>query len=430
MSPSPQAIDSRARRASATRPFAPASARRSRRCSTRGRALLVAPTGGGKSLCYQLPALVLPGTTLVVSPLIALMQDQVAALEARGVAATFLASTLDPAQRARAPGAARARRVSHRLRRAGAPGRTGLPRAPRSARLSRWSPSTRPTASASGATTSGPNTCRSARWCGARAAPRARLHRHRHAGGARRDPGAPRPAARPRRSSSAASRGRIWRCASPRSPARVTASGARSMRRSREALGDPAPRQACLELRGRRRSSTRRRAASPTKRARGSAPRAGARGLSRRPRVPKHAPPPRRPSPRASRVVCATNAFGMGIDRADVRAVVHLGPPGSIEAYYQEVGRAGRDGADALGLLCWSQQDLPLRRRLLERPLDGAGARGRDRRAQVEPLPRADPLGRGRQLPPRRDPALLRRRGRDARRLRSLRRLRRARGRR
>ena len=60
-----------------------------------GRVLLVAPTGGGKSLTYQLPAALLPGTTLVISPLIALMHDQVAALEARGVPATYLAGTLD-----------------------------------------------------------------------------------------------------------------------------------------------------------------------------------------------------------------------------------------------------------------------------------------------------------------------------------------------
>jgi ATP-dependent DNA helicase RecQ len=68
----------------------------------------------------------------------------------------------------------------------------------------------------------------------------------------------------------------------------------------------------------------------------------------------------------AVEVMAATNAFGMGIDRPDVRAVVHLAPPGSIEAYYQEVGRAGRDGADAYGLLLVSPGDLPLRRRLLE----------------------------------------------------------------
>ena len=53
-----------------------------------GRLLLVAPTGGGKSLVYQLPACILPGTTLVLSPLIALMQDQVTALAARGIPAT------------------------------------------------------------------------------------------------------------------------------------------------------------------------------------------------------------------------------------------------------------------------------------------------------------------------------------------------------
>ncbi|HSH94063.1 MAG TPA: ATP-dependent DNA helicase RecQ, partial [Roseimicrobium sp.] len=63
--------------------------------------LALLPTGGGKSLCYQLPALARPGLTVVVSPLIALMKDQVDALQAAGVAATFLNSTLDSAEAAR-----------------------------------------------------------------------------------------------------------------------------------------------------------------------------------------------------------------------------------------------------------------------------------------------------------------------------------------
>ena len=60
--------------------------------------LVVLPTGGGKSLCYQVPALMLPGLTVVVSPLISLMKDQVDALTARGIPATFLNSTLNASE--------------------------------------------------------------------------------------------------------------------------------------------------------------------------------------------------------------------------------------------------------------------------------------------------------------------------------------------
>lgn len=60
--------------------------------------LIVMPTGGGKSLCFQLPALLKPGLTVVVSPLIALMQDQVDALQDNGIGATFLNGTLSPAE--------------------------------------------------------------------------------------------------------------------------------------------------------------------------------------------------------------------------------------------------------------------------------------------------------------------------------------------
>src|SRR5205085_10265482 len=57
-------------------------------------------------------------------------------------------------------------------------------------------------------------------------------------------------------------------------------------------------------------------------------------------------------------VVVATTAFGMGIDKPDVRYVFHADPPESLDAYYQEVGRSGRDGEPAAAVLWWRPEDL------------------------------------------------------------------------
>jgi len=329
-----------------------------------GRLLLVAPTGGGKSLSYQLPATILSGTTLVVSPLVALMADQVQALEARGVRATYLASTLEaPEMRRRMARMARgefalAYVAPERLAFPGFRGLIGEIDCPLVAIdeahcISEWGHDFRPEYLTIGALLADLPRARVLA-CTATATPIVRDEILARLGLAPDTPQIVRGFARPNLALRAAEIG---------------------SRRERERLVDRALSEA-LEGPKRGRGTaivyapTRKQAEEESERLaeRGWRVRSYHAGLSGKTRDAVQ----RDFADGGLEVVVATNAFGMGIDRPDVRAVIHLGPPGSIEAYYQEVGRAGRDGAPALGLLLVGGRDLPLRRALLERSTSDA----------------------------------------------------------
>ncbi|MBI5542759.1 MAG: RecQ family ATP-dependent DNA helicase [Deltaproteobacteria bacterium] len=310
--------------------------------------LAVMPTGAGKSLCYQLPAVLLPGLTLVVSPLIALMKDQVDALHARGIAATFVNSSLSERERqertlAAAQGAYKLVYV--------APERF---RSPRFAAVLERSPL---------ALLAVDEAHCISQWGHDFRPDYARLGEFRE------------------------------RLRVPRTLA-LTATATPEVRRDIcRALRLESPvvlvagfDRPNLHLEVRRVSSEREKAAC----AGGVAARGGsgivycatrraaermtghlaAQGL---PALCYHAGLPdaeRRASQEVfmkSRraVVVATNAFGMGVDKADLRFVVHADVPRSLEAYYQEIGRAGRDGQPALAALLFNHSDVFLQERLI-----------------------------------------------------------------
>jgi ATP-dependent DNA helicase RecQ len=337
------------------------------------RLLFVAPTRGGKSLVYQLTALLLGGTTVVVSPLIALMNDQVTALERRGIPATFLASTLSPEEMGRriagfARGAYKLVYVApERLAFSGFQALLSEVNCPLVAIdeahcISEWGHDFRPEYMQIDRVLSRLPSARVLA-CTATATPVVRdeiLSRLRL------------PADTPQLIHGFERPNLVLR-------AREVQSASECRKHTdamlREVLGkpagkrgqpaQPAPQKGTAIIYG----PTRKSCEAEAERLRGDGWLADTyhAGLA----------PKERERVQAAftqgelQVVVATNAFGMGVDRSDVRAVVHLAPPGSVEAYYQEVGRAGRDGQTSHGLLISSPKDIALRRRLLESDSDG-----------------------------------------------------------
>jgi ATP-dependent DNA helicase RecQ len=328
-----------------------------------GRLLLVAPTGGGKSLVYQLPASLLPGTSLVVSPLVSLMHDQVTALDAIGVAATYLAATLEPEEmRARMRDLGRGRYALAYV----APERLAFPgfrslladlacplvAVDEAHCISEWGHDFRPEYMQIGGVLRELPDARVLA-CTATATPVVRDEIVERLGLPDDTPQLVRGFARPNLG------------------LRAQEAGSKKERDAavdavlREALGSPGEVDGSAIVYAPTRRTTDQEALRLERKGyRVDAYHAGMHGEVREAVHNRFASG-------KTEVVVATNAFGMGIDRPDVRAVVHLAPPSSVEAYYQEVGRAGRDGRDALGLLLVSPGDLPLRRHLIEMDTEG-----------------------------------------------------------
>jgi ATP-dependent DNA helicase RecQ len=310
--------------------------------------LAVMPTGAGKSLCYQLPALVRRGLTVVVSPLIALMRDQVAALRANGIEAGSLNSGNDAAENKRVQDAVRdgtlrllyasPERLANEpvvdwLRRSGA----NLLAIDEAHCVSQWGHDFRPEYALLGEVRRALNGVQAiALTATADASTRSDiLHRL--------FPGEP----------------RVFVHGFDRPNLRLAFAAKENTARQLQAFLDGHRGESgivyCLS-----RKATEQ--VAETLARKGFSALAYHAGMT---------------APERSRnqdtflqedgvVIAATVAFGMGIDKPDVRFVAHAGLPKSIEAYYQEIGRAGRDGLPADTLTLYGLEDMRLRRLQIE----------------------------------------------------------------
>lgn len=321
--------------------FRPAQTDAVRTVLSRRDALIVLPTGGGKSICFQIPALLFPGLTVVISPLISLMADQVEALRRRDIAAEYLNSTLAPEETARR--LERLRKGELKLlyvapERLAVGNMATLFAGQRIAMLavdeahcvSEWGQDFRPA--------------------------------YLRLAAVRRVLGRPQTVALTATATPAVRRD-IRRLLELDQPHEIVGGFDRPniAMRVQRVRNDIERREALVNALTPVRdpvvvyAATRRQVELVTRLLR----------ARRMPAVGYHAGLPAERRARAQEqfmhgavpVIVATNAFGMGIDKADVRLVAHYTPSGSLEDYYQEAGRAGRDGKASRSLLLFHQAD-------------------------------------------------------------------------
>jgi len=304
--------------------------------------LAVLPTGAGKSLCFQIPALLGSGLTLVISPLISLMQDQVAVLQRRGVAAAYINRQLAAGGRRAVLDAACGNRLVmlycaperlaslvHRLRTAGT--RVTLLAVDEAHCISEWGSEFRPV--------------------------------YRKLGLFRSLLGRPLTIALSGSATPAARADILSVLRMPDAHVVVTSFDRPNLAFAVRRVRDNRERFAIIraQIRDGAGASI---VYTPTRRLTELVARAFMRASIRV--APYHAglaADVRRRVLRAFladrvRAIVATSAFGMGIDKPDVRRVLHWGPPPTLEAYYQEAGRAGRDGQPSECLILWRPEDL------------------------------------------------------------------------